>query len=331
MKFIKIKFFLIGIFILGVISVPYFSFAETQINVQPDEVNVELVPNNPQPYEDVTINVTSYATDLNMAVITWKIDGGSPSSSIGKTSYSFKAKGPDISTTIDISIRPADSMTSITKRITVTPSEVELMWQSINGYTPPFYKGKTLPLIGSLIKVVAIPNTNTITSGNGSVSYTWQNNQSTNLDASGYNKNSYTFKNNMFDDKTEISVTASSVSGNYNAQNTVEIPVFNPLVIFYKKSPTEGILYNNALNKETTMTEDEMTVVAEPYFFPINENGNKFNYDWKINNEQITTPSKKTELTIRPASRGGYATLNFTLENISELFQKASNQLKINL
>jgi hypothetical protein len=328
-KFTKIKNFLFGLFILGIVIMPYISSAETQIEIQEGEISVETSPSNPQPYQDVTINISSYATDLNKAIITWQNEEGTVLSGIGKTSYTFKTQGPNTSSFFNISITPVGEMNTINKTVFISPSEIEIMWESVDGYTPPFYKGRTLPVSGGFIKAVAIPNTNTIKMGSGSISYTWKNAGSTNLDASGYNKNSYIFKNDMFNDKNEITVIASSVAGNYNAENTIEIPVYDPKIIFYKKSPIEGILYNNAYNKEATITEDEITLVAEPYFMSLK--GNNFSYNWKINNEIINTPSKKTELTIRPSSRGGYATITLVMENLNDLFQKASNTLKLNL
>ncbi|MFA6514719.1 MAG: hypothetical protein WCT42_00435 [Candidatus Paceibacterota bacterium] len=331
MKIIKIKFFLVWVFIFGIICIPSFSFAEMQIEVQSDEVNIEMSPRNPQPYDDVTITLSSYATDLNKAIIVWKTGSSTVLSGIGKTSYSFKASGPNTTNFFDISITPVGSMSNINKKISITPSEIEIMWESVNGYTPPFYRGKSLPSSGSFIKAVAIPNTNTIKSGSGSITYNWKNNDSAEVDSSGYNKNSYIFKNNMFDNKNEISVVASSVDGKYSAENSIQIPTYKPKIIFYKKSPTEGILYNNALDKEAYMSEEEMTILAEPYFLTLQNNENDLTYSWQINGEKIVTPSKKNELTVRPTSRGGYATINLIIENVNELFQEVSNQLKLNL
>lgn len=331
MKITKIKTFLLGLFILGIINIPYISSAETQIEVQEGDISVETIPNNPQPYQDVTINISSYATDLNKAIIVWQSESGTVLSGIGKTSYSFKALGPNTKTIFNINITPVGTMSTISKTVVITPSEIEIMWESADGYTPPFYKGKALHISGSLIRVVAIPNTNTIKSGNGSIAYTWSNADNTVLDASGYNKNSYVFKNSMFDTKNVISVIAQSVNGNYGAENTINIPVYQPKIVFYKKSPAEGILYNNALNPEAVMTEDEMTVVAEPYFLSIKGHEDNFTYNWKINDESIDTPSKKTELTVRPTSRGGYATIDVLIANANELFQTVSGQLKLNL
>ncbi|MCX6754567.1 MAG: hypothetical protein NTU81_01930 [Candidatus Nomurabacteria bacterium] len=327
----KIKFFIFGIFIIGIISMPYFSFAEPQIQVQEGEISVETIPSNPQPYEDVTINISSYATDLNKAIITWQTGGVTVLAGIGKLSYSFKALGPDTASVININIQPVGSVTTINKKIVIVPSEIETMWESVDGYAPPFYKGKILPTVGSFIRVVAIPNTSSIKSGNGSISYTWKKNGEVDQSVSGYNKNSYLFKSDMFDQKNEITVVASAVSGNYSAENTTEVQAYKPKIVFYKKSPTEGVLYNNALDKETFMLEDEMTLVAEPYFMSLKGNKSDFSYNWKINGEDVDTPSRKTELTVRPSSRGGYATINFKVENINELFQTISNELLINL
>jgi len=331
-KLVKIKVFFTIILALGIIITPYFSFAENEIQLQENEISVTLSPENPGPYQDVTVTLSSYATDLNKATIIWLIGGNTVASGIGKTTYTTKTGNVDSSLLITVNISSSDASGVITKKIAIYPSEIEIMWESDDGYTPPFYKGKSLPVKGSHIKVVAIPNTRTIQSGNGSIVYTWKNNDSTVESASGYNKNSYAFKNSMFDDtSSSVTVTASSVDGRYSAQQTVNVPISDSRLIFYEKSPTEGILYNNALTNGFTMTEDEMTIVAEPYFMTTNDDSDSFSYTWKINGDSIDTPTKENELTIRPTSHGGYATIGLTIENLSELFQKISNNLRINI
>ena len=331
MKIKNIQLFALALWLIGTLCVPYFSWAENQIGVEDNEINIDISPSNPGPYEDVTISLSSYATDLNRAYISWQTKDSPTASEIGKTSFTVKTGAIDVPIVVNISIKPVNGVDTITKQIIITPSEIEIMWESADGYTPPFYRGKSLPISGSLIKVVAIPNTHTIKSGKGNITYTWKNNDSVLSDLSGYNKNYYIFKNSLFDQTNNVSVSASSISGDYNAEKTIEIPVYKPKMVFYKKSPTEGILYNNALEKETFMSEDEMTLVAEPYFLSMKGNENKFIYTWQVNGKNIDTPAKKTELTIRPTSRGGYATINFVIDNLDELFQKVSNQLKLEL
>jgi len=330
-KNLNTKASLVKFLILGILFIPLLSLAESQITLQEQDVSFEVFPENPQPYEKVSITIKSYATNLNKAIISWQNEKGNILSGIGETSYTFIAPGPNSSIYFDVVIKPVGEMNTIKKKIVINPSEIDIMWESVDGYTPPFYKGKSLPSSGSVIKVVAIPNTNTIKYGSGSLEYKWKNNDKTIEEASGYNKNSYIFKNSILNKTNEIKVIASSVSGNYGAERSISIPVFDPKLIFYKKSPTEGIFYNESLNKEYYMQDSEITLIAEPYYLSLNNNNNSFSYEWQINNDIVSTPSKERELTIRPTSRKGIINIDLTMEDLSGLFQIAKNKLKITL
>ncbi len=326
-----VKFLLIIFTFFSVLSITHFSYAEMEIEAQEEDIIVSVSPNNPEPYQDTTITLKSYSTDLNKANITWQKGSSILLSGIGKTAYSFKASGPNTTIIFDISIRPVNSMNIINKRISISPSEIELLWEATNSYTPPFYKGKALPAKGGFIKAVAIPNTDTIKSGKGSVSYTWKNNDEVISAASGYNKNSYIFKDNVFKDNELITVIASSVDSNYTAEKMIEVPTYMPKVVWYKRSPTDGVLYNKVINSETLFEENEMTIVAEPYFLNIKDKWEYFSYNWKINGDLINTPLKKTELTVRPSSRGGYANISLVIEDVNSLLQKVTGVLKLSL
>lgn len=330
MKITDFKSFLFKFFILGIFLFPFVNVAESEILVQENEIDYEMIPENPEPYDRVTINLFSYATDIDKAFISWESNNGVVQSGIGKKSLTFNAPGADDSIYFDISVSPAGQSSSIKKRIVINPSDLDILWESVDGYVPPFYKGKALPSRGGIIKVVAIPNSKTITSGIGKIDYTWKSNDDTLEEYSGYNLNSYIFKNSLFEPTSNIEVQASSVAGNYNATKKIYIPTYNPYLIFYKKSPTDGVLYNNGIVDEYDMTEDQITFVAAPYNLAILGNEKSFNYTWSVNGEIVYTP-KKNEISIRPTSRGGYAEIGLEIENLRELFQKVSNVFNVNL
>ncbi len=325
----KIRVKLFFVFMLGVLTFPLLSFSESEITIQSEEISFEVIPSNPEPYQSVTVMLYSYAADLDRAIITWQNNTGVVLSGIGKKTHSFVAPGPDESIYFDIVINPTEQSGTLRKRIIITPSEIDLMWESVDSYTPPFYKGRSLPSRGGTIKVVAIPNSNTITSGIGSIDYTWKNNKETDLGASGYNKNVYIFKNSLFEKFSNIEVQASSVSGNYNAQKNIQIPTYSPQLIFYKKSPTEGLLFNNGISGDYLMTEDQATFLAAPYNLANKEKDFLFTYKWSVNSNPISTPSKKNEISIRPEEKGGYANISLVIENLNELYQKVTNSFKI--
>ncbi len=329
MTYRHIKIFLVVLFITGLLFVYGKDSNALEIGLQDTDVSIDMVPENPEPYQDVTVNLTSYATDLNKSMIEWRSGSNLILSGLGRTSYSFTTLGPNVSTIFDITIRPAEGGGAISKRIVINPSEVEILWEGVDSYTPPFYRGKSFISREGRIKAVAIPNTTRV--GKGGVTYTWKSGDSTVLGASGYNKDAYVFTNSELNLKENLTVSASSVDGRYNATKTITIPTVSPQIVFYKKSPTEGISYNNALTNDAFIDEEEVTIVAVPYFSALRGNENAFSYTWKVNGETIETPSKKTELTLRPASRGGYATVNLELDNLSTFFQRVSGQLKLSL
>ena len=323
---IKVKYSLAKILntaifvLLSILFIPIHSSFAIDIPIQASDISAETIPENPEPYQNVTIKISSYATDLNKAKVEWTNNGKVILSGVGETSYSFKALGPNSALIFNIAITPENSINKINKQIVVKPSEIDLLWESVDGYTPLFYKGKSFVSPEGMIKVVGIPNTNTIKSGKGSMAYSWKSKDSNVVSASGYNKDSYVFKNSELNSTEDITVIASSVDGQYDATKQINIPIVSPKIIFYKKSPTDGILYNQALVDDTLMSENEFTIVVEPFFLAYKNKESAFTYDWKINGESIATPSRKTELTIRPTSRGGYANISITMEDLKSFF-----------
>ncbi len=320
----------IGSFIIfSFLCINSLSFADLQISSS--DIIVESIPENPAPFEDVTISINSYATDLNKAYIEWKQNGELVLSGTGKIAYSFQTGDVNTNTSFVVSITPQGNAKKIIKQIAIQASEIDLLWQSPSSYTPPFYKGKALPTQEADIEVIAMPNTTGFAKGGKkNMVYMWKSDYNAIQKASGYGKDTYTFKNDYLKPIEHISVNVSSTDNSYSASDSIDIPISKPLLRFYNKSPLDGVLYENSLFQETTMSEDEMTVIAEPYFLSIG-NTNDFAYTWKINNQKINTPKNPTELTVRPSSRGGYATINLGIESKNKLFQSIAESLKINL
>lgn len=318
------------IFLLSVFSFfPFISKSENQINTQESDIIINVSPQNPEPYQRVTINLISYATDLNRAMITWQKGSEIVSSGYGKTSYSFDGSAPDTSIVFDIKITTEEMISSINKRVSINFSEVVLLWESVNGYTPPFYKGKSFVSKKGKIKVVAIPNTNKSNPGN--FSYSWGLEDEIKNEISGYGKNYIILNNNYLDNKEKIKVIATSINNQFSASKEITVPIVSPFIVFYKKTTEEGVLYNKGTTNEMSANQGENTIVATPYYLEYKGYEDDFNYQWKINDSIIKTPSKKTEITVRPTSSGGYSEIEVYLKGINNILQEARGLLKLNL
>lgn len=325
-KTTKILFFVL--FLIPILGFSIKTYAVTQEN----DISIKANPTNPNPFSPITLTVTSFATDLNKASIEWRSGGKIVFSGVGKTSYSFNVGGPNTSVSFEITILPEGETGVIRKNFSIGVSDMDILWEAVDSYTPPFYKGKALPSKEGQLKLVAYPNTSGLSQATQkNITYTWKNNFETIKSASGTGKNKYIFTNSELKNIEKISVLVSGPNNSYNAEKSLTINMIEPEIIFYKKSPLEGILYENAITQNEYLEEDEITFVVEPYFLSYKNGASGFKYDWKINGESTSLPSNPRELTVRPQARGGYATLEFSIENLTKLFQNVVGSLRVEL
>ena len=158
--------------------------------VTASSISIDLVPENPEPNENVTITLSSYASNLDLIPISWSVNGKTAASGRGKKSFSVvaPAEGKEVNVTASISL--PDGL--VEKKVMIRPEVMVLLWQANDSYVPPFYKGKALPTLDSEIKVVAMPETKGTNRGN--LAYSWKKDYASDQSASGYNKNFYIYQ-----------------------------------------------------------------------------------------------------------------------------------------
>ncbi len=317
------------LFFLGILLlVPSTSFAQLEQN----DISVISDPEIPGPYEGVVVTLQSYTYDLDQALITWKTNGQVTLTGIGEKSFSFQTKGIGEATTIEVTI--AIDGEKIVKRITTKPGAVDLLWQAVDSYTPPFYKGKALPSSEGLVKIVALPNFNTngkITSSKNTL-YAWKRNYTALPGLSGYGKQSITIKMNYLSNQENISLESTDPNDGSNAKANIALRTFNPKIIFYERDSVLGTKYNAALTQGVTISESDKMIVAEPYFvspnYPLSGD---LNYTWSINGNTIPTPERKNAIILRRGEQTGIATLKIDITSVSKLFLEVSKSLNIRL
>src|SRR3990172_6069368 len=267
-------FLLIAIFLSLGIYLPALAQARDS------DISVLINPESPAPLENVDLSVSSFAVDLDKAQISWRLNGQLVLSRIGVKSFSFRTEEAGTPTTIDISIAVA-GLPGLNKRVIIQPGEVDLLWEAVDSYVPPFYRGKALPSSEGEIKVTAIPNIVTPTGiklTDDAFSYNWKRNFNVDQGLSGYGKKSYSFKNSYLEGVEDISVSVSSVLGNYSAGGKTSITPTNPKIIFYEKDPVLGIKYGEAITGGFTLRKNAMTITALPYFFSAKLDSSDFKY-----------------------------------------------------
>ncbi len=323
-KYFTRAILVLGIFALLGISTTQLAFA-AGVSTR-DAVSVSVTPEFPRFGDTVTITLSSYGADLTRASMLWKEGTTTQLSGVGKIKYTTTTpatSGTKI-VTVDITLLSGQL---ITKTISINPTEVDLLVESIDGYTPPFYRGRSLPAKESLVKVSAIPQISGITDSKNAV-YIWKQNFKARPDFSGFGKRYFVYKNAYLNPNDTVSVTASTSTGTSAAEASKTINLHDPKVLLYEDHPTQGLLTQNALAGTFTLKDSESTFMAFPYFSTTRQYNNpladNLTYVWKINGT-ATEPTEKNRITLRKPERvSGTAKLEVEVKNSDSNFQKVA-------
>lgn len=300
------------------------SFVFLTAHAQTNELTLQVSPQSPRPNSTVTIQTLAVGMNIDSATFAWYINGKSFKKGKGMTSIEIPSGKAGVPVRVSVEIS-SPQMGLVTERITFTPTDVSLMWES-DGYTPPFYKGKALESYGSKFKVVAVPEF--FTSAGKRIDpktliYTWKKNGKADPDQSGYGKDSYSGEQESFvRGEDEITVLVSTQSDDMSSSKSISLSPGIPDIVLYENNPLIGILYEQALPNRFNLLVEEMTIRAEPYDFSLAKiTLPLINYEWAVNGVQNSNFSNKNEITVRKAGGGGQSTIDLNLQHQEKLLQ----------
>ncbi|MEK7574807.1 MAG: hypothetical protein AAB511_01090 [Patescibacteria group bacterium] len=295
-------------------------------------ITAQVTPEKPLPNQFVTVTVENYSTDINRANISWFLNGKMEKEGVGEKSFLFKTGAPGSVSNILIVIKTTEGET-LQHVLNIRPGALDLVWEA-QSYTPPFYKGKALYPYQGTVKVVALPN---IVNENGEIInsknlvYTWSVNGGTVASVSGYGKNFIYYNGTIPINSTAISVEASSLDKKYSAGGSISLEPQAPLALFYEDSPIYGLLYNKVLGTSETLKNEEIKIVAIPYFVGVKEReGSGLLYEWRLNSNLVNSVKGLSSLTFKQENDAkGTASVSLQVSNPARMFQFANNDLSI--
>lgn len=300
---------------------PALSLAAPEIPTSPSAVSIEVIPEVPGPFERATLVLTSYTADLDRSLIIWSINGKEAQRGIGKKNFSFILGGVG-----SVSVVRADVQTStlgtITNTLTFNPGYIDILWEAIDSYVPPFYKGKALPASQANMRLTAVP---TMVSTNGnllapeSLVYNWKQDfkYSEFYGQSGFGKHSVTFQKNMFLDGEFIQVEVSSLSGKDGALGEISIDQYSPKVLLYRDNPITGIDYAHTLSGTVSLQNQETSIVAEPFYFSSLGREGGLSFVWRLNSKTLPGDEGNKSHVVFRQEGGASGTANLSVETRS--------------
>jgi len=307
-----------GIFLC--LLLPQASFAMTETTFG-GSIGATIKPANPGPFEQVTVALTSYDTDLRRATISWYLGGTKKTSGIGVSSYSFQAGEVGRVMSVRAVIETIEGG-YIEKTLQWVPGNAIVLW-SADTYTPSLYRGKALASPDSTIKLVAFPS---LYSNSGTkydpakLVYTWTMDDKKDSIQTGTGNSSATYTLSTLPGDTEFTVDIASVDNTAHVQKKVTISTYSPLVALYEERSLEGTHYASRLTDTFSMKGVENTVRAEPFFI-VNPISNAI-FAWALNNQAYATGAATRALRTG-TTQSGTAQLNVLVSKPDSSVQQA--------
>lgn len=305
--------------------------AHAQIPDSIDGVQISNDPLYPSAGQNVTIKVESYNTNLNAASIVWLVDGKNTGQGTGLTSINITAPVLGKTTVVTAVIMTTEGK-EVRKAVTLKPADIDLVWES-SGYVPPLFKGKSLFSYQNLIKVSAIPHF-AASSGKEidpkTLVYKWTVNDQVVQDQSGFGKQ--TLAISEFLPKTfDIEAIVTTKDGTQQGRASINLEPGNPSITLYQEDSLYGIFYNKALGEKFTISKDEVSILAVPYFFSsVVGTKSPLTYTWSINNLEQPDISKNQSITLRTKEDAeGSSLLSLDIRNQNQILQGAHNAITL--
>lgn len=282
-------------------------------------LSLEIIPTNPEPGKNVTVRATSFDTNLNSSNISWTYNGKSVRNGVGLTSIVVVAPSAGNSAVVSATAS-GSGLSNQSASISIRPASVDMLWEAVDAYTPPFYKGKALLPIGGAVKLSAIPSS----SAPKSLIYNWSRNGSFLQEASGYNKSSIVFTQNILNPQERVDLEINS--GAYSGSSSIRLNPIDPTIVLYENN--EGYIdLNTGYKNNIYLNKPGILFRFEPYFFSIPRNVlADLKFTTKLDGEEIHSQNQNEVGFSKPDHSGrstmeiAVRTVNYSLQNIDKLF-----------
>lgn len=281
---------------------------------------IRSTPEQPGPNSTVLLTVASPLLDLSQSYIAWRVNGAPLIEGEGVVSASVQTgNAGDI---LDVSVSVVSGEDTALAEMFIVPASVDILWEA-DGYTPPFYGGRTLPGVGASVTLVAYPTfiANGVRLSEKDLVFTWRRGETVLGSQSGKGKSSISLRDPLMGDET-VTVDVRNGDGSMVARSSVRLPEPRTLVHLYIVHPLFGLLLHQAIGASTFTGETEATFQAVPFFAPAARiDDGSLTFDWRVNQRSIAPdPRKPSEITINAEGSDGIALIGLDVGHRTNFF-----------
>jgi len=291
-----------------------------------NEATIELEPPFPEPESTFTASLDDYSLTTQVTSITWKVNNVAVPDAKNERSITAKAGVSGQKMQIEALITLVSGGTRSIKKV-ITPLYLDIIIEP-QTKTPAFYRGRSLPSVGSALNLTALLAGHNTPSSN--LLYTWRINNTVVEGGSVRGKNRVSIITPS-GQSFLISLDISTLDGSSLIKRTLLIPSVSPALHFYENSSLYGL--NNQVLTTLNLIGGSATVRAEPYHLDIKTYNNPDHLEWKVDGSKTNASSNNPyEITVaRPADGySGRSTVNLHVRSLTQLLQGAKGEFQIN-
>lgn len=301
---------------------PISSHAQLQTPNTGDILVLTLFPQSPAAYQVVQAKVSSFSINLNQAKVAWFFNDKLVQEGAGHTTFSFRTGAVGTVSKLRVEVTNQQGLKA-TETLDVRPAYVAIGWEA-DTYTPPLYQGKALYAPGAVFTATAFPvviGEDGVSTPASSLVYRWYKDGKLQDPLSGLNRQKISFIHAEYIRPFTIKVEILTTSNQILATGEEYITVVQPEMLVYESFPLLGVRYDKAIGARHTLTSEEGSLLAEPYYFNATTRyDSSLSYQWEIRGEPAgNTPN----VTLRPAESAGIASLQITVRHLSKILQSA--------
>lgn len=292
----------------------------------------EVFPSNPEPNQEVTIQLASYLVNMDACNIHWAKDSKPASGGIGEKTFSFQTA--PLGKTVGVSVAIyCDGQDPWQKSFVFQSNDVDLLAEA-DSYTPPFYRGGAKVTAGTQVRIIAIPQVFNASGSQVDAStliYRWSKDGKTMTTSSGYGKNTVVIPAPDVSGQNLVKVEISSLAGDLLATKSILVRQDYPSVLLYENKPLLGIQWQKTAGASLTLPSGEITLVAEPYFFSNSSlANNQTSFNWQMNDKEFTPGNDPRTILLRQLeNQSGQAKISVQVQD-QIARSSAQNSLVIN-
>ena len=162
----------------------------------------------------------------------------------------------------------------------VNAQSIDILWQG-EGYTPPFYQGRTLWSSQSRITFLAIPQS---LANPANLTYKWTKNGTVLGKINGVGRNTLTFVDSILSKPQTVKIDILSGQNTLLASASIVVTPISPTLVVYENNPLYGFMFHKETVGTYQLQEKEITFTIFPLFFSaLSRPDPALDYEWRTN------------------------------------------------